>query len=114
MQLGNDGKIFSQEEEEKLLISLEVNKETLIILLDTIKLIYLQAAYGIVKPAAMEMLMKESFSISEEKVTIFTTAWITHAKGIIDCLRHKSIFPTQVRITQEKRVGSHKGIKDFK
>lgn len=95
--MGNDCKIFTQEEEEKLLASLEVNKATLIVLLDTIELIYLQAAYGVVKPAAMETLMKESFPISEEKVSIFTNAWITHAKGIVECLRHKSIFPVQVR-----------------
>ncbi|XP_043281219.1 COMM domain-containing protein 10 isoform X2 [Venturia canescens] len=96
MQLNTNSKIFSDEEEQKLLATLEIEKETLTILLDTIKLIYLEAAYGIIKPSAMEALMKNSFNISEEKVSIFTNAWITHGKSFIECLQQKSIFPLQV------------------
>ncbi|XP_015126907.1 COMM domain-containing protein 10 [Diachasma alloeum] len=93
---GKTEKAFSQDEEEKLLVSLNVKRDELDLLLDTITLIYSQAAFGVVKPAVMESVMKESFPVSEDKVSIFVNAWITYAKGIIDVLRHKSIFPSEV------------------
>ncbi|KAK0088074.1 hypothetical protein PV325_013262 [Microctonus aethiopoides] len=89
-------KIFTVEEEDKLMLSLNMNKETLSLLLDTMTFIYSQAAFGVVKPAMMENVLKESFSIAEEKVSIIVNAWIIHAKRIIDALRQKSIFPRHV------------------
>lgn len=78
------------------MLSLNMNKETLSLLLDTMTFIYSQAAFGVVKPAMMESVLKESFSIAEEKVSIIVNAWIIHAKRIIDALRQKSIFPRHV------------------
>ncbi|XP_011300625.1 COMM domain-containing protein 10 [Fopius arisanus] len=93
---GMTERAFSQDEEEKLLISLNVKRDELDLVLDTITLIYSQAAFGVVKPVIMESLMKESFSVPEDKVSIFVNAWVTYAKGIIDSLKQKSIFPSQV------------------
>lgn len=90
-------KVFSEEEEEKLLVSLDLNRDDLTLLLDGIVLIYKQAACNIVKPSAMEAVLKDTFQIAEDKVQIFLNAWITYGKGIIDNLRQKSIFPVQVK-----------------
>ncbi|XP_012256358.2 COMM domain-containing protein 10-like [Athalia rosae] len=87
---------FSQDEEEKLSISLNLSPTDLNLLLDTTTLIYIQAAYHIVKPAAMESYMKDTFNIQDEKINVLVQTWMAHAKGIVDTLRQKSIFPTQV------------------
>lgn len=99
LQMGIRDKIFSDEEEEKLMVSLSLEQNEVHNLLRVITLIYTQAAYGIVKPAVMEAFMKDHFEIEEDKITILLQAWITHAKEIVDTFRQKSIFPTQVTIS---------------
>lgn len=97
LQSSIDTKVFNEEEEEKLLVSLDLTKDELILLLDTITSIYTQAACNVVKPSLMETVMKDNFKIDEEKISIFTNAWMTYGKGIVENLRQKSIFPTQVK-----------------
>lgn len=97
LQSGVGGNAFSKDEEEKLSVSLELNETELSLLLDTVTLIYAQAAYHVVKPALMESYMKETFNIREEKVTVLVKTWGTYAKGIVEELRQKSIFPVQVK-----------------
>ncbi|XP_058806352.1 COMM domain-containing protein 10-like [Phymastichus coffea] len=96
MQAGISDDIFSAEEEEKLMSSLGLEKTDLTVLLQTITFIYSKAAFHIVKPVIVESTMKESFSIGDDKVAILSHAWITHAQGIVDAFKHKSIFPSQV------------------
>lgn len=96
LHLSTAEKAFSSEEVEKLLVSLNLKRDELDLLHDSITLIYSQAAFSVVKPAIMESIMKETFQVSEDKISIFVNAWITYAKGIIDALRNKSIFPRQV------------------
>lgn len=97
LQSSIDTKVFSEEEEEKLLVSLDLTKDELILLLDTITSIYKQAACNVVKPSLMETVMKDNFKIDEEKISIFTNAWMTYGKGIVENLRQKSMFPIQVK-----------------
>ncbi|KAL6432305.1 hypothetical protein ACFW04_006741 [Cataglyphis niger] len=97
LQSSIDTKIFNEEEEEKLLVSLDLTKDELILLLDTITSIYTQAACNVVKPSLMETVMKDNFKIDEEKILIFTNAWMTYGKGIVENLRQKSMFPIQVK-----------------
>ncbi|EZA49778.1 hypothetical protein DMN91_003125 [Ooceraea biroi] len=97
LQSSIDTKVFSEEEEEKLLVSLDLTKDELILLLDTITSIYTQAACNVVKPSVMETVLKDNFKTDDEKVSIFTNAWMTYGKGIVENLRQKSIFPTQVK-----------------
>lgn len=96
LQSSIDTKVFNEEEEEKLLVSLDLAKDELALLLDTITSIYTQAACSIVKPSIMEAVMKDSFKLDEEKISIFTNAWMAYGKGIVENLRQQSIFPTQV------------------
>lgn len=90
-------KVFNEEEEEKLLVSLDLTKDELVLLLDTITSIYTQAACNIVKPSVMEAVMKDNFKIDEEKISIFTSTWVTYRRDIIENLRQKSIFPIQLK-----------------
>lgn len=97
LQSSINTKVFNEEEEEKLLVSLNLMKNELILLLDTITSIYMQAACNVVKPSLMETVMKDNFKIDEEKISIFINAWITYGKGIVENLRQKSMFPIQVK-----------------
>ncbi|XP_015190739.1 PREDICTED: COMM domain-containing protein 10-like isoform X1 [Polistes dominula] len=97
LQFSSNGKPFSEEEEEKLLKSLELNKEELTFLLDAITFIYKQAAFNIVKPAAFESILKDTCHLDEDKTLTFVNSWLTYGKGIIKDLRKKSIFPKQVK-----------------
>lgn len=96
LQSSIDTKVFNEEEEEKLLVSLDLTKDELALLLDTITSIYTQAACSVVKPSVMEAIIKDNFKLDEEKMSIFTNAWMTYGKGIVENLRQQSIFPTQV------------------
>ncbi|XP_012527988.1 COMM domain-containing protein 10 [Monomorium pharaonis] len=97
LQSSVDTKVFNEEEEEKLLVSLDLTKDELALLLDTVTSTYTQAACSTVKPSVMEAVMKDSFKLDEEKISIFTNAWMTYGKGIVENLRQQSIFPTQVK-----------------
>lgn len=96
LQAAVDAKVFSEEEEEKLLVSLDLNKDDLGFLLDAIVQFYKQAACNIVKSQLMENTLKDTFKIDDDKVQIFVNAWVAYGKGIIDNFRQKSIFPVQV------------------
>ncbi|OAD59305.1 COMM domain-containing protein 10 [Eufriesea mexicana] len=97
LQSNVNTKIFNEEEEEKLLISLDLNKDDLVCLLDAVILIYKQAACNIIKPQLMESSLKDTFKTDDDKVQIFINAWVTYGKGIIDHFRQMSIFPIQVK-----------------
>ncbi|XP_033340037.2 COMM domain containing 10 protein valette [Megalopta genalis] len=97
LQSGAAAKVFSVEEEEKLLVSLNLNKDDLAILLEAITTIYKQAARNIIKPQSMEITLKDTFQADNEKIQIFLNAWIAYGKGIIDNFRQESIFPIQVK-----------------
>lgn len=103
LQSSIDTKVFNKEEEEKLLVSLDMTKDELTLLLDTVTLIYTQAACNIVKPSVMEAVMRDNLKINDEKITIFINSWVTYGKGIVENLRQKSIFPTQVFVTCDFR-----------
>ncbi|XP_046749592.1 COMM domain-containing protein 10 [Diprion similis] len=96
LQTSVEGNVFSPSQEEKLSVSLGLNKTELSLLLDTTTLIYAQAAYYVVKPALMESDMKETFAIQNEKADVLVQIWATYAKSIVDELLQKSIFPVQV------------------
>lgn len=96
LQSNIDTKVFNVEEEEKLLVSLNLRRDQLTLLLETVRLIYMQAACNVIEPSTMEATMKDNFKIEEDTISIFTNAWIIYGKGIVDNLKQKSIFPKQV------------------
>jgi hypothetical protein len=98
LQSGVSKNIFNEEEEEKLLVSLNLQKVDLTIFIQTVTSIYSQAAFHLIKPAVLENSMKQNFSIGNDKVAILTHAWITHSEEITNAFKRRSIFPIQVRI----------------
>lgn len=96
LQSSINTKVFNEEEEEKLLVSLDLTKDELVLLLDSITSIYMQAARSVVKPSIMEAVMKDNLKLDEEKISIFINFWMTYGEGIVENFRQQSIFPTQV------------------
>ncbi|XP_023318246.1 COMM domain-containing protein 10-like [Trichogramma pretiosum] len=94
---GDDKNIFSKEEEEKLTVSLNLEKSDLLILLQSLVSIYSQAAFHMMKSNDIENSMKEFFSLNDDKIAILTHAWITHCDTITDAFKKKSIFPCQIK-----------------
>ncbi|XP_066994421.2 COMM domain-containing protein 10 [Anabrus simplex] len=92
---GNE-KPFTTEEEEKLQTSLELDKRELKLLLDSTTFIIEQAAYHMTKPAVFHRHLQDSLKLNEEKVETFVNIWTSSAKGIVDQLRKRSVFPAQL------------------
>ncbi|KAG7201778.1 hypothetical protein KM043_004498 [Ampulex compressa] len=97
LQTDVHSKVFSAEEKEKLMASLDLNKDDLALFLDAIIMIYTQAACNMVKPSSMDTVLRDNFKITDDKVQIFLNAWMTYGKGIIENFRQESMFPTQVK-----------------
>ena len=97
LQSDAKARTFSEEEEEKLLVSLVLNKDELACLLDALILFYKQAACNIIKVQSMESTLKDTFKTDDDKVQIYLNAWVAYGKGIIDNFRQISIFPVQVK-----------------
>ncbi|XP_014209540.1 COMM domain-containing protein 10-like [Copidosoma floridanum] len=96
LKSGASENIFNVEEEEKLLVSLSLEKVDLDILLQVLTSILTEAAFHSVKSTIMENTMKNDFSIGDDKVAILSHCWITHGEEIMDSFRQKSIFPCQM------------------
>lgn len=89
-------KVFTDEEEEKLQNSLNLDSENLKLLLDSTKSIIEQAAHNMVKPNIFQRTLLETLQVNEDKAQTFMTIWSNTAKGIVDQLRKKSLFPAQL------------------
>lgn len=89
-------KPFSDEEQEKLLVTFSVDQADLSLMLDSAVLILTQAAYHIMKPALLQKQLMDVLKMDEEKATIFVKIWTSHAKGIVSRLKQKSVAPKQL------------------
>ncbi|PSN49821.1 hypothetical protein C0J52_01378 [Blattella germanica] len=97
MQTGaSSEKAFSTEEEEKLQISLGLEEQDLKLLLETVTFILEQAAYYVTKPAVLQRHLLDTLKFNEDKTEAFINIWLTSAKGIIEHLRQRSLFPSQL------------------
>lgn len=97
MQVGaTNEKAFSSEEEEKLQVSLGLEKEDLKLLLESTTFIIEQAAYYVTKPAVLKCHLLDTLKLDEDKADAFTNIWTSSAKGIIEHLRQRSLYPTQL------------------
>ncbi|XP_071442843.1 COMM domain-containing protein 10 [Hetaerina americana] len=77
---------FNNEEEERLVISLGVNKEDLTLILESSVYIFEQAAFHMIKPTSLSRQL-QSFDLSEKKSDDYANAWGNHAKNIVERLR---------------------------
>lgn len=103
LQSSYEKKIFTKEEEEKLILSLDLNQENLNILLDTISYIYKQAAYNAIEPSTMEIDLKTLDKVDNDTLLLVVKAWTTYKKGIIENFKHLSIYPVQVIIANNNQ-----------
>ncbi|XP_069694216.1 COMM domain-containing protein 10 isoform X2 [Periplaneta americana] len=88
-------KAFSNEEEEKLQLSLGLEKQDLQLLLESTTFIIEQAAYYMTKPSVLQRHLSETLKLNEDKCEAFINIWMSSAKGIVEHLRQRSLFPTQ-------------------
>jgi hypothetical protein len=55
-----------------------------------------QAAYYMTKPSVLQRHLSDTLKLNEDKCDAFVNAWISSAKGIVEHLRKRSLFPAQV------------------
>ncbi|KDR13576.1 COMM domain-containing protein 10-like [Zootermopsis nevadensis] len=89
-------KAFNNEEEEKLEVSLGLEKSDLKLLLESTTFILEQAAYYMTKPAVLQRYLSDTLELNEDKCEAFVNVWINSAKGIVEHLRQRSLFPAQL------------------
>lgn len=89
-------KAFSNEEEEKLQVSLGLQRSDLKLLLESTTFIIEQAAYYMTKPSVLQRHLSDTLKLNDDKSEAFVNAWISSAKGIVEHLRQRSLFPAQL------------------
>lgn len=55
-----------------------------------------QAAYYMTKPSVLQRHLSDTLKLNEDKCDAFVNVWINSAKGIVEHLRKRSLFPAQV------------------
>jgi len=55
-----------------------------------------QAAYYMTKPSVLQRHLSDSLKLNEDKCDAFVNVWVNSAKGIVEHLRKRSLFPAQV------------------
>ncbi|KAL6254397.1 hypothetical protein P5V15_014445 [Pogonomyrmex californicus] len=96
MHYDPEERIFNKDRVEQLLLSIGLTKKKLTVALNTIKDIYANAAYYVIKPSDLEANIKSIFKLSEDKLSILAQGWMAYGAGIIKNFKQRSIFPTQV------------------
>nr|CAD7457998.1 unnamed protein product [Timema tahoe] len=89
-------KPFTEAELNKLQTSLSLDRQELKLLLDSITFIIDQAAYHMTKPGVLHRQLLDVLKLDEDKAEALVTVWASAAKGIVEQLRQKSVFPSQM------------------
>lgn len=55
-----------------------------------------KAAYYMTKPSVLQRHLSDTLKLNDDKSEAFVKAWISSAKGIVEHLRQRSLFPAQV------------------
>lgn len=55
-----------------------------------------QAAYYMTKASILQRHLSDTLKLNEDKCDAFVNVWINSAKGILEHLRKRSLFPAQV------------------
>jgi hypothetical protein len=53
------------------------------------------------KPAVLQRHLSDTLKLNEDKSEAFVNVWINSAKGIVEHLRQRSLFPAQVGVMLE-------------
>eukprot|EP00112_Aurelia_sp_Birch-Aquarium-sp1_P024127 Seg7470.1 transcript_id=Seg7470.1/GoldUCD/mRNA.D3Y31 product="COMM domain-containing protein 10" protein_id=Seg7470.1/GoldUCD/D3Y31 len=90
-----DERSFTEEEEEKLQVAFELNKDEIEAVLDTLSFILEQAAYHCAKPAILQQQL-EAIELNKEKLTAVVDIWTENGASVITKLRKRSLAPKQL------------------
>ncbi|KAF6209275.1 hypothetical protein GE061_015020 [Apolygus lucorum] len=83
---------FNEEQEEKLLASLDLDKNQLSVLTQSAIFILRQAIYNITSVDNFKNELSQNLKLTDEKVVAFMYVWSKNAKGLIKSSKEKSIF----------------------
>uniref|UniRef100_A0A023FA02 COMM domain-containing protein n=2 Tax=Triatoma infestans TaxID=30076 RepID=A0A023FA02_TRIIF len=97
MQNPDSHKPFTDEEEEKLLDSLEINRNELNLLLHAAIVILAQATYSLINPEKLNDILMNTLKLTEEKANIFTNLWANDAKNLILKFKQKSVYTRKLQ-----------------
>ncbi|XDV49716.1 hypothetical protein PO909_018914 [Leuciscus waleckii] len=86
---------FSEEEEEKLMIALSLERQTLQLLLESVSFILEQAVYHSVKPLALRQHL-ENISLAPEKAEVFSQVWASAGPEVLEKIRHGIFAPEKL------------------
>ncbi|KYO48836.1 COMM domain-containing protein 10 isoform X3 [Alligator mississippiensis] len=79
---------FSEDEEEKLLAAFSLEKQDLLLVLETISFILEQAVYHNLKPATLQQQL-ESIHLDQDKAEAFASAWAAAGQDTIEKFRQR-------------------------
>uniref|UniRef100_A0A0A9Z2K1 COMM domain-containing protein 10 n=1 Tax=Lygus hesperus TaxID=30085 RepID=A0A0A9Z2K1_LYGHE len=83
---------FNEEQEEKLLASLDLDRNQLSVLIQSAIFILRQAIYNITSVDNFKNELSQNLKLTDEKVVAFLYVWSKNAKGLIKSSKEKSIF----------------------
>ncbi|XP_059580902.1 COMM domain-containing protein 10 isoform X1 [Alligator mississippiensis] len=93
---------FSEDEEEKLLAAFSLEKQDLLLVLETISFILEQAVYHNLKPATLQQQL-ESIHLDQDKAEAFASAWAAAGQDTIEKFRQR-ILASQKRTSLRQRT----------
>ncbi|XP_061881519.1 COMM domain-containing protein 10 [Entelurus aequoreus] len=88
-------KTFSEEEEQKLLSALSLDKQSLNLVLETSAFILEQALYHNIKPASLQKQL-QAIHVNPVKAEVFSQTWSTSGPELVDRLKHNIFAPKKL------------------
>ncbi|XP_059580905.1 COMM domain-containing protein 10 isoform X7 [Alligator mississippiensis] len=102
---------FSEDEEEKLLAAFSLEKQDLLLVLETISFILEQAVYHNLKPATLQQQL-ESIHLDQDKAEAFASAWAAAGQDTIEKFRQR-ILASQKNLKKVFVEFSHQELYEF-
>jgi len=90
-----DERAFSEDEEEKLQVSLGLESDDLHIVLETCAFILEQAAYHNAKGQVLKQQL-QNIELADEKVQALVDLWTSNGKSVVEKLKQRSLAPKQL------------------
>jgi hypothetical protein len=88
-------RIFSEEEEGKLQSVFGLDIKDVQLLIEVTTFILEQAAYHLAKPDTLSKQL-QSLGLEEDKCSLFSQAWTSQSKSVIERLRNRTFYPKQL------------------
>ncbi|XP_076859612.1 COMM domain-containing protein 10 [Brachyhypopomus gauderio] len=86
---------FSEDEEQKLQTALDLEKQALHLVLETVSFLLEQAVYHNVKPSSLKQQL-ENIHVSPEKAEAFCQAWASAGPDMVEKIRQRIFAPKKL------------------